>query len=166
MPVLSNDHVMSQSISPLSPPPAPRTPDAGVLRQLLDDEGLGYDVSADGSLAVLAQANGVLQTLVPPARRHLVQLARRAGFTHVALEVLAAVATPVSPDAAEAATGTRRSNDDEVFVSHAPRAGAPGSGAPASDAACAGTPGNAAPAPDAPRAGAPDSGSLAPDTPR
>ena len=74
-------------------PPAPGAaggarPDPIALVRALRAHGLPLDVEADGALAILVPT-GPLAAPDAALRRQLVALARDAGFTHVALELLA-----------------------------------------------------------------------------
>lgn len=73
---------------------------AGALQIALAEAGLRAAVTADGRLAILA-ADAVL-FVAAEARRTAVSLARRHGFTHVALELSPAADASVAAPAAAA----------------------------------------------------------------
>jgi hypothetical protein len=58
------------------------------LARELTEHGHRFRVESRGGLAILSYADGEgLAAIDPPLRRWLVQAARRAGFTHVAVEI-------------------------------------------------------------------------------
>lgn len=69
-------------------PPAVRAPDLDALSVRLASLGLPLRAQADGTLVILVPA-GPLPAIDTALRGRLVTLAREAGFTHVALELLA-----------------------------------------------------------------------------